>query len=261
MLKSRLMASFILLLALCLCVPVCAALLGASRSDGMQKDSEPLSVSTQSVEYAMELTDDAASLPVGSPLNSASATDAVQLPKPGYAEETTQSISADDPLVKEQQLLKEAEEGEAESGSAYDPDAFDLTKTIFPITAEEVEMLKYVIQAEAGGASLEDKRIVTFSITNRVLSPKFPDTIFEVLHARNQFSTISNYYSKNKVPNETTCQAVEDVLMGRCENNSQNCLYFYCTQYPVEQSVIDWFEEDLVYLYTIGCDRFFTDPS
>lgn len=148
------------------------------------------------------------------------------------------------------------------SGGVWDDGfLFDINQTVYPVTEEEVEMLKYVVQAEAGGGSLEAKRIVTYSIVNRMASPSFPySSLYDVLHARNQFSTISNYYTKKRIPDQNTIRAVEEVLMGACEDNSQGCTYFYDASYPVSEKVRNWFENDLVYLYTIGTDRFFRDP-
>lgn len=148
------------------------------------------------------------------------------------------------------------------SGGVWDDGfVFDINQTVYPVTEEEVEMLKYVVQAEAGDGTLESKRIVTYSIVNRMAAPSFPySSLYDVLHARNQFSTIKNYYTKSKIPDQNTIRAVEEVLMGACEDNSQGCLYFYDASYPVAEKVRNWFENDLVYLYTIGNDRFFRDP-
>lgn len=289
MLKPRVLASIVLLAAISISVPAGLILkqdavgaveqvLEGNVSAAVSTAPSPLG-DDSTVEYAMELGDTEESGILVSPLRTATENTVVSLPKVSSGElDATAPLHSDDPVVQSilhPPLTQEEEKQAAKTGDPLDtvqydvhtPSAsnfvgFDINNTIFPVTPEEVEMLMYVVQAEAGGGTLEAKRIVTFSITNRVICPTaFPNTLYEVLHARRQFSTIQNYYSKKKVPNETTIQAVQEVLMGACEDNSQNCMYFYCTGYPVAQSVVDWFENDLVYLYTVGCDRFFTDPS
>ncbi len=210
------------------------------------------------LQYAVELSDSPVELSA-TRLDSSADTEIFHLPSTEVYEQGAPIAGIDYKDVLDSSADTSAEQLESDE-SMDDGFVFDINQTIFPVTDEEVEMLKYVIQAEAGGASLESKRIYTLSITNRILCGRFQDTLYEVLHARNQFSTINNYYTKAKVPDANTCRAVEEVLMGACEDNSQNCLYFYCTNYPVAEDVVAWFEEDLKYLYTIGCDRFFTDP-
>ncbi len=273
MLKSRLLAGGILTLAVACAIPVGLVahpgFLAGSTETPSQNMSDQAVFQSASPEYAVTLSGGRV-LAEGVKLEFATQTDAVTLPKVNsdFSDETSASISILDPTIQEEFSTQEAENNALveivlpETSITYDDGfVFDINNTIFPVTEEEVEMLKYVVEAEAGGGSMHAKRIVTFSITNRILCDSFPDTLYEVLHARNQFSTIQNYYNKRKVPSEDTCRAVEEVLMGACEDVSQNCMYFYCTEYPIDQWIIDWFEEDLVYLYTVGCDRFFTDPS
>ncbi len=274
MLKSRLLAGGAFTLALTCVIPIGLALARQSDADLLkayaQDKSDAVGVHAIDLEYAVALSGDT-ECASGTALNYATTSDLVSLPSNREAptDQGSDAIDLNDPAVQRQwkEAAAEAEQSELQNtpvsgGFDYsDGFVFDINKTIFPVTEEEVEMLKYVVEAEGGGGSLEDKRLVTFSITNRVLSPNFPDTLYKVLHSVNQFSTIENYYSKRKVPSESTCRAVEEVLMGVCEDNSKNALYFYCTNYPVEDWIVDWFENDLVYLYTVGCDRFFTDPS
>ena len=272
MLKSRLLAGSALLLALSCAIPSMIAWKNQSDADllraAAQDTSDTVGVYTDCIEYAIALSGDPVNLS-GTELNFATTSEVVALPNDhgSKGDEATGGIRFDDPRVQrglnEESAQKEhleASKDLADSEVYADGFEFDINKTIFPVTEEEVEMLKYVVEAEAGGGSLEDKRLVTFSITNRIFSESFPDTLYKVLHSVNQFSTIRNYYEKYKIPSATTCRAVEEVLMGACTDNSQNAMYFYCTQYPVAPSVVDWFENDLVYLYTVGCDRFFTDP-
>lgn len=97
----------------------------------------------------------------------------------------------------------------------------------FSITDEEREMLKYIVEQETRGGSYKHKCIVTNVILNRVRDSRFPNTVREVLLQRNQFSSLWNYYQKRNEPDEKTEKAVNDVLNGRVEDESNGSLYFH----------------------------------
>ena len=97
----------------------------------------------------------------------------------------------------------------------------------FSITDEEIEMLKYIVQQEAGSGSYKHKCIITNVILNRVEDSRFPNTVREVLLHKNQFSSIWNYYQRRVEPDEKTERAVNDVLNGRVEDESNGSLYFH----------------------------------
>ncbi|MEA4831066.1 MAG: cell wall hydrolase [Oscillospiraceae bacterium] len=126
------------------------------------------------------------------------------------------------------------------------------------ISEDELRMLYCVVQREVDNLGLEHKRIIAEVIINRVKSDKFPNTVSDVLHQKKQYPTIINFYNTTFVPDETTIQAVNDVINGRCEDRSCGALYFYDPEYTSDE-VAAWFESDLCYLYTIDCHRFFKD--
>ena len=97
----------------------------------------------------------------------------------------------------------------------------------FSITDEEIEMLKYIVQQEAGSGSYKHKCIITNVILNRVEDSRFPNTVKEVLLQKNQFSSVWNYYQKKREPDESTERAVNDVLNGRVEDESNGSLFFH----------------------------------
>ena len=97
----------------------------------------------------------------------------------------------------------------------------------FSITDEEIEMLKYIVEQETRGGSYKHKCIVTNVILNRVEDKRFPNTVREVLLQKNQFSSIWNYYQKKREPDERTERAVNDVLNGRVEDESNGSLFFH----------------------------------
>ena len=97
----------------------------------------------------------------------------------------------------------------------------------FSITDEEIEMLKYIVEQETRGGSYRHKCIITNVILNRVEDSRFPNTVREVLLQKNQFSSVWNYYQRRVEPDEKTERAVNDVLNGRVEDESNGSLYFH----------------------------------
>ena len=97
----------------------------------------------------------------------------------------------------------------------------------FSITDEEIEMLKYIVEQETRGGSYRHKCIVTNVVLNRVKDSRFPNTVKGVLLQKNQFSSTWNYYQKRNKPDEKTENAVNNVLNGRVEDESNGALYFH----------------------------------
>ena len=73
-------------------------------------------------------------------------------------------------------------------------------ETVFKVNPDDLEMLACVIYQEAGGNGSCDncRRYVADIVLNRVNDPRFPDTIEEVLTAKNQYGKF--YYTGVKWP-------------------------------------------------------------
>lgn len=127
---------------------------------------------------------------------------------------------------------------------------------IIPVSEEEFDMLCFVVEREVRGHSVEHKQIVTWVIVNRVRHQKFPSTVYDVLHRKNQFSTISNYYNPKYMPTEETVAAVRAVLDGTAEDISRGAVFFYAPA-RAKKSSADWFENDLQFLFELEGHRFF----
>ncbi len=56
----------------------------------------------------------------------------------------------------------------------------------------EMVMASAVIEAEAGNQDLYGKRLVADVILNRIDSPKFPNTLYEVVNEKGQFTVMRN---------------------------------------------------------------------
>lgn len=142
------------------------------------------------------------------------------------------------------------------ASALYPIEKVTVTSSSYNATPEEFRMLCCVVQREVANLGEYHKKIIVNVILNRVDSNRFPDTISEVLHQKNQFPTIVNYYDTTFEPDETTIKAVTEVLSGKCPDLSKGALCFYNPKYTSEKSAL-WFEENLQYLYTIDCHRFF----
>ncbi len=78
---------------------------------------------------------------------------------------------------------------------------------------EELQILYKVCQAEAGGSkTAEEIGHVASVVLNRVKSPRFPNTIKEVVYQANQFSCVAYGSFDKAVPSEKTKGAVDSVL-------------------------------------------------
>lgn len=124
-----------------------------------------------------------------------------------------------------------------------------------PCSNEEIELMEYIVEMEAHDLSYKHKEIIACVIVNRVYSNLFPNTINDVIKARNQFPSIYNYYNKKFHPNQDTKKAVYNVLTGKVNrfNVSKDAVFFYN---PSVCGVNSWFESRELVLEMDG-HRFF----
>ena len=124
-----------------------------------------------------------------------------------------------------------------------------------PCSNEEIELMEYIVEMEAHDLSYKHKEIIACVIVNRVYSNLFPNTINDVIKARNQFPSIYNYYNKKFRPNQDTKKAVYNVLTGKVDrfNVSKDAVFFYN---PSVCGVNSWFESRELVLEMDG-HRFF----
>lgn len=124
---------------------------------------------------------------------------------------------------------------------------------VISYTDEEFNMLTYVLQGEVGNCSEESKIAVANVIINRVLDPRFPNSISGVLTQENQFTAIYGYYNGSTVPSENTIECAKRALAG--ENNTNGAIYYYAPQY-VGGSTSSWFES-LEFCLELDGQRYF----
>lgn len=121
------------------------------------------------------------------------------------------------------------------------------------IHPSDLEMLFRVVESEATGGTIEQKKNVMSCVLARMRSPEFPNTVEGVIFEKGQFAVISDKRYYNVKVTESTKKAVIEVLL--C-GMTTDCLFF-CT--PTCQSAeTGWFStleiqfNDKMHIYTYG---------
>lgn len=94
------------------------------------------------------------------------------------------------------------------------------------LTKEDIDLIAKITYLEAGNQSLTGQRAVVEVILNRVLSPKFPNTVEEVIYQDNpvQFSTAKR--ASQATPSDTQYLAIEMTLKEVNPILEQDVLFF-----------------------------------
>ena len=116
--------------------------------------------------------------------------------------------------------------------------------------ADDLYWLSRIIYAESGNQSLEGKIAVGNVVLNRVASPLFPNTVYDVLFQRNQFTPASSG-SINRTPTAECVVAAKLCLDGA--NTAGNALYFVNPRV----SPNSWAARNRPHVATIGAHAFF----
>ena len=90
----------------------------------------------------------------------------------------------------------------------------------------EIALLARLIHSEANGESFEGKVAVGNVVLARMLDERFPNTLHDVIFAKNQFSVVSNGSINAAASNEAIKAAYEAVNRTNQGNNDMS-LYFY----------------------------------
>lgn len=116
--------------------------------------------------------------------------------------------------------------------------------------ADDVYWLSRIIYAESGNQPLEGKIAVGNVVLNRVADSRFPNTIYDVIFQRNQFTPAATG-SINSTPNEESVIAAKLCLEGA--NTAGGSLYFI-NPWTCPNS---WASRNRPYVATIGAHAFF----
>ncbi len=125
---------------------------------------------------------------------------------------------------------------------------------VVSFSEKDYEVLKRIVQAEAGICDMKGKILVANVIINRVKNPEFPDNITDVVYQRSQFSPVyDGSINTCKVTGETI-EAVNRALTG--EDYSRGALYFM-NRHRSKSSNIRWFDGRLQFLFQHESHEFF----
>lgn len=130
----------------------------------------------------------------------------------------------------------------------------------YQLTEEELEVLLRIVEAEAGCEDEDGKLLVANVILNRLNSPKFPDSVTEIVFQREngvaQFSPVYDGSYACAEVSEETVSAVGRALDG--EDISDGALYFAARKYA-DDDRMRWFDEKLTLLFKYGGHEFFKE--
>lgn len=157
-------------------------------------------------------------------------------------EEERARIAAEEAARKaeEERIRKEEEARKAASVISY--------------SDQDYEVLKKIVQAEAGICDMKGRILVANVIMNRVRSPEFPNSITGVVFQKSQFSPIQDGRFNSCEVEPETVEAVNRALSG--EDYSQGALYFMNRKRSQSRNV-SWFDGRLTYLFHHDRHEFF----
>lgn len=137
----------------------------------------------------------------------------------------------------------------------------ETTGRVINLDDTNYQVLLRIVEAEAGGESLEGKKLVANVILNRVAHEKFPNTVeavvFERSNGKVQFSPTADGRFNSVTISQDTVDAVEAVLCG--EDNSQGALFFSARS-KADPNNMSWFDSHLKWLFACGGHEFYTLP-
>lgn len=137
---------------------------------------------------------------------------------------------------------------ETYSESADDIKTIEETSTLV-FSERETDLLLRISMCEAGGESVECVAHVMRTVLNRVEDDYFPNSIYDVLYQKGQFTPVSSGWINTVQPSEKCYEALEMIKSGWDE--TQGALYFESC------SGSSWHSRNLEYLFVCGNMRFY----
>lgn len=128
------------------------------------------------------------------------------------------------------------------------------TSAVITFSDQDYEVLKRIVQAEAGVCDAKGKILVANVVINRVKSKRFPNNVTDVVYQKSQFSPVSNGTINTCKVTQDTVNAVNRALTG--EDYSQGALFFM-NRGRSRASNVSWFDGRLTYLFQHGGHEFF----
>lgn len=157
-------------------------------------------------------------------------------------EEERQRIAAEEAARKaEEERIRKAEE--ARKAAA-----------VVRYSDQDYEILKRIVEAEAGICDTKGRILVANVVLNRVKSDEFPDNITDVVYQKSQFSPVYDGRLNTCEVTDETVEAVNRALAG--EDYSQGALYFM-NRRRSQSGNVRWFDGKLTYLFQHDRHEFF----
>lgn len=128
------------------------------------------------------------------------------------AKKTEEPVTEEVPTVEEPSQTSEPVE---EQPPVVEPIVEETPAVSTVATDAEIELLALVTMAEAEGEPTEGKRLVIDTVLNRVDSPRWPNTIREVIYQPNQFVAMSNGRAERCRVTDEVRQIVREELLSR----------------------------------------------
>lgn len=97
-----------------------------------------------------------------------------------------------------------------------------------PYSDEEIDLIALVTMAEAENQPEEGKRLVIDVVLNRVESPRFANTVTDVIYAPNQFTSMTNGRVDRCYVQSDIVQLVKEEIVSR---SNSDVLYFRSGHY------------------------------
>ena len=160
---------------------------------------------------------------------------------------------------EETPILSKEIEAEAEARERFRTSPNNETEEeISLLSKKDYDALVRIVEAEATGEDVTGKIMVANVVLNRVENPRFPNTIYGVIHQRingkAQFSPLDDgRYNRVTIKN-TTYEAVERALKG--EDYSNGALFFMSRNLAAD-SATTWFDVNLRKVAHHGTHEFF----
>lgn len=103
-------------------------------------------------------------------------------------------------------------------------EVFNQKGTQLKISKSDIDLMAKLVYCESRGEPFKGKVAVASVVLNRVMSPKFPNTITDVVFQKNAFSCVQNGKLIAQ-PNESCYDAVYEAIRGKDPTNE--ALFFY----------------------------------
>ncbi|MEG0133585.1 cell wall hydrolase [Clostridium sp.] len=136
----------------------------------------------------------------------------------------TKNKEKDKDKVSVEKHTSKATSATNKENSKNDIEVFNQKGSSLKITKADIDLMAKLVYCESRGEPFEGKIAVASVVLNRVMNPKFPNTISDVIFQKNAFSCVQN----GKIvaqPNKSCYDAVYEAIRGKDPTNE--ALFFY----------------------------------